>query len=275
MSPAKPPFFRGRILYMRKILEGLRSQYRMVTALPIEDFNGNTFVGFLDICGFKDMMTTKGQAERSLDRFFTSVYQEVQSFRRRDPSIDCIAVSDCAVAFARTSSTSADQAQESFPLIKAQCLNSILIFVKNIAQKMIRSRVAIKGSIAYGSFQFQHRIEIPGVAKEMFVGNAYLDAYMDVEKGKPKLRPGEIRIKPRTEVEQILQNSGNDFGLFSLIHPEKGNHYFYWMLPSINRIDDFENELQDRYRRRYEGVISVIRRYAEMALRQQQTRARP
>jgi len=247
----------------------------MVIALPIENFNGNTFVGFLDICGFKDMMTSKGRAERCLEQFFSSVYNEVQNSRERDSPIDCIAVSDCAVAFARTNNIISTQAQTPLSLIKARCLSSMLIFVKNVAQRMIQYGVAIKGSITYGSFRFQRRIEISGIDKDMFIGNAYLDAYMDVEKGKPKLKPGEIRIKPRNEVEQILSDSRNDFSLFSLIHLKKRDYYFYWMLPSIHMMNDFENELQDRYKRRYEGVISTIKKYAEMAIRQQQIRSRP
>jgi len=231
--------------------------------LSIESFDEETFVAFLDVCGFKDLMSPLSKAAECLDRFFQSVYDEVRSSHQRSQKIDCITVSDCAVAFARNNTA---HEQEISTPVDVQRLNSMLVLVKNIARRMVQSNFVIKGSIAYGRFKFENRIEIPGIDKAMFVGSAYMNAYQDVENGKPKLEIGEIRIKPRAKVEQILgQNHADENSEpFSLVRLDKRDYYFYWMLNSIQSKDNFEKEFRNRYRRRYEGMISVIRKYTEM-----------
>jgi len=231
--------------------------------LSIRSFDENTFVAFLDICGFRDLVSTPGRAEKCLDKFYQSVYEEVKQSHQRTQKIDCIAVSDCAVAFSRNNPT--PELQTSNP-VDVQRLKSMLIFVKNVARKIIQNNFVIKGSIAYGRFKFENRIEIPGIDKAMFVGNAYMDAYRDVERGSPRLEIGEIRIKPRAKVEEILQQSPRDLEPFSLVRLDRRDYYFYWMLNSIQSRNDFEREFSDRYRRRYEGMISVIRKYTEMLI---------
>lgn len=231
--------------------------------LSIESFDENTFVAFLDICGFKDLMSAPGKAEKCLDRFYQSVYEEVIRSRQTPQRVDCIAVSDCAVAFARNNHP---QEQQTSAPVDAQRLKSMLVFIKNVARKMVQSDLVIKGSIVYGRLKFENRIETSGIDKAMFVGNAYVDAYRDVEKGSPKLEIGEIRIKPRAKVEDILQQSPRNLEQFSLVRLNKKDYYFYWMLNSIQLRNTFEREFKDRYRRRYEGMISVIRKYTEMPI---------
>ena len=233
--------------------------------MSIESFDENTFVAFLDICGFKDLMETPGKAEECLDQFFQSVYEEVERSHQRTQKVDCIAVSDCAVAFTRNNPSESIGQQTSFP-VEVQRLNSMLIFVKNVARKLVQSDFVIKGSIAYGPFKFENRIEISGIDKVMFIGNAYVDAYRDVEKGRPRLEIGEIRIKPRVKVEEILQRSLRDLEPFSLVTLSRRDYYFYWMLNSIQSKEAFEREFSDRYKRRYEGMISVMRKYTEMSV---------
>lgn len=230
--------------------------------MSIESFNGETFVAFLDVCGLKDMMNIRGKAE-GLNRFFQDTYEEVERSRERSQVIDCIAVSDCAVAFARTSS-SAPEAVEMLerPLISAQRLESMLIFVKSVARKMIRNGIAIKGSIAYGSLRYERRFEAHGIVKAMFLGDAYLNAYMDVEKGRPKLKLGQVKIRPKKKVKEILDQESISANEFALIALRKGNYYFYWMLDSIEEKDEFEREFKYNYQRLFDGVISVIRSYA-------------
>lgn len=79
--------------------------------MSIRDFEGETFVAFLDICGFRVMMNNQRKAETTLDDFFRTVYEEVGMSRGRPDMpevVDCIVVSDCAVAFARTENSERD-----------------------------------------------------------------------------------------------------------------------------------------------------------------------
>lgn len=235
--------------------------------LSIENFDGETCVVFLDICGFRDMMDTPGEAEKALDQFFNATYQEVDTSQERPYKIDCVAVSDCAIAFARPNTPILNNPKwiqrQSVVSLDGQRLNSILIFVGNVSRKMAHNDFAVKGSIAFGDFKFRRRIEIPGIDKAMFVGNAYLDAYRDVERGRPKLDVGEIRIKPRTKIQEILRDASS-FEECSRVDLENGDYYYYWMLPSIGSKRDFKTDFRNQYRKRYAGRISILRKYVEM-----------
>lgn len=85
---------------------------------------------------------------------------------------------------------------------------------------------------------------------------------MDVEKGTPELRLGQVRIKPKKKVKEILDQGLVSSNEFSLIATRKGNYYFYWMLDSIEDKRKYEKEFRDHYQRLFDGVISVMRSYA-------------
>ncbi|MGA2308230.1 MAG: hypothetical protein ABSG57_01615 [Candidatus Bathyarchaeia archaeon] len=228
--------------------------------MSIESFRGDTFVAFLDICGFKSMMKNYAKAGRALDRFFRVVNEEVASSESRTQKISCIAVSDSAVAFVGCNDSEREPSGRMQVMLDAQRLNSLLVFAKNVAREMIQDRIAISGSIVYGPLEFQKRIGGPGMVKAMFLGKAYLEAYDDVEDGRPPLRLGQIRIKPKKKVEEVLAYAhSNNLPELSLISPQNGGYYFYWMLDSISLRRDFDREFNRRYDGRYDSVISVIR----------------
>jgi hypothetical protein len=237
--------------------------------MSIQSFQGNTFVAFLDVCGFTELMGSAGQAERALDCFFRSVFEEVQRSHERFQRIDCIAVSDCAIAFARRNETMQNQDTHLDNHLRnedSEKLESMLFFAKNVSRKLIQNRILLKGSIWYGEFKFENRIEIPGIDKAMFVGNAYLNAYRDVEQGHPKIEVGEIRLRPRGKIDEIIgENTAN--GEIDLLQLKKDDYYFYWMLNSVQPLNAFENAMKDSYRRRFEGIISVIKEYVELPAR--------
>jgi len=43
--------------------------------MPVQNFSGETFVAFMDISGFKEMMKDKHQAVKALDRLYQTGFE--------------------------------------------------------------------------------------------------------------------------------------------------------------------------------------------------------
>ena len=65
--------------------------------MPILDFNGDTFVAFTDISGFKELMKNDRNALESIRHFYQSGYNVLQTIG----NIEGFFVSDCGILFAR------------------------------------------------------------------------------------------------------------------------------------------------------------------------------
>jgi hypothetical protein len=184
--------------------------------LSIRDFDGATFVAFLDICGFRSMLE-QGLAEDALDNFFRIVYEQVGNSRDKSEVVDSIVVSDCAMAFARTKESEHDDLNEPRRSeIEVNRLSSLLVFTRNVATEMIRKRVVIRGSIAFGPLIYRYSFEGPGRVKAKFLGKAYIDAYLEAERGLPELHLGEIRTKPAKKIRSLLDANPEMFSDFPL-----------------------------------------------------------
>ena len=219
-------------------------------------FYGDTFVAFLDICGFKQMMQNPRKAEEALDNFFRIVYEEVTTSDR----LNSIAVSDSAIIFARDNIPHNDP-EESGDLRDHNKLCSLLACVKKIACRMIQIDVAIKGSIAYGPLNYQKRYNGPRVVKAMLLGKAYIEAYSDVENGKPKLKIGQIRLNPKSKIKKLLERSQENSSELSLLKSGNGGYYFYWMLESMEEHDNFSEEYKNKYDKMYDPIIFVLKEF--------------
>jgi len=80
--------------------------------MPIDRYDGKTYVAFLDISGFKEIMNRERQAAEALDRFYSTVYRVGRGFIERTArsgllQVNAIVVSDCAVLFARNAQNDA------------------------------------------------------------------------------------------------------------------------------------------------------------------------
>jgi len=212
-------------------------------------------------------MNNQTKAEMTLDDFFRTVYEEVGMSRGRPEVpevVDCIVVSDCAVAFARTENSERDDPlAPDWSSKEAKRLVSMLTFVENVALKMINREVAIRGSIAHGPLKYMRTLEGPGLVKAKFSGKAYLNAYTDAERGLPELKLGQVRIRPRAKVQSIL-GQNPDFSSRFPLHLRKGNFYFYWMLRSLRHRPSFDRRLTLCYEKLYDPIISLIKCYAEV-----------
>lgn len=71
--------------------------------MGISDFEGLTFVAFIDICGFKQIMKDEEKVKKAVYKFYQSGYRTLKEHRdRKDndkPQIQGIIVSDCGILY--------------------------------------------------------------------------------------------------------------------------------------------------------------------------------
>lgn len=206
------------------------------------------------------MIDNPKKAEVALDSFYRIVYQEAAV----SEAIYCIAVSDSAIVFVGASRSEPSlEERRDLTSIELDGLLSILRFVKQVALRMINHGITITGCISYGSFQYQKRDEGQRTVKAMLLGSAYLNAYSDVEDGKPKLRPGQIRIRPIKKIRELLETSTSDSSELALLKRGLGGYYFYWMLNSIGESRNFERAYHKQYSKMYGSIVSLLKNYAQ------------
>jgi hypothetical protein len=235
-----------------------------VCHMPISGYPGKkTYVAFLDISGFKEMMKREEEAARALDRFYTTIYnvgKELPTDTGMPVAVDAIVVSDCAVLFSRNSNEGVD---------RINGLRSILHFVQKVNRNLIRSSLPLMTtcSIDYGEFKYEDRIEFDHIGKEYFVGQPYLNAFLDNEGRKPKIQPGQCRL-----IKKNLA-AHNEFPIespFSLLEDTEKYYYFYWMLTTLEDLEQFKKEYQNTYQLKYTGMISVLQKFTANAQRNPQ-----
>lgn len=232
----------------------------------IRHYTGKTFVAFLDISGFKEMMKIKEKAESALGRFYSTIYSVGRNFRDLDDrdallEVNAIVVSDCSVIFSRNSNP---RDTEAFIVDKINGLRSILTFIRRVNKQLIISENRDRGpimttcSIAYGDFKYEDRIGLIRVRKNYFLGPPYMKAFLDIEEGRPKLRPGECRLlEEHLDLpENILEHSP-----FSLLEPTDKYYYFHWMLNSLADLERFKREYRDISQGLYTRLASLIQGY--------------
>jgi hypothetical protein len=218
----------------------------------IRNYGGETFVAFLDICGFKKMMK-KGIARHVLSQFYSVVYDigRGQKCTRDLCEVDSLAMSDCAVLFARNP-------RENSRNDKIKSLRSILRLVQKINYLLAAYEILTTCSIAFGSFWYENRIEVDYMRENYLVGAAYVDAYLDNEGGDPPLQPSQCRLlkaKPMP-IRKFPQDH-----LFSLLKSEEKHYYFYWMLHDIADLKSFESEYKKTHENFYENIRDLIGKY--------------
>lgn len=188
--------------------------------MPNTNFNGKTFVAFIDISGFKNMMKQQ-QAGQALTEFYSIGYRVLSE----NPNIGGVFISDCGILY-----------HSNIDINIEDKLIQILDVVKIINTKMIEKNYLLTTSIAYGDFEYRNKIELENMAKNSFHGNAYLDAYLDNEKSTPKLKAGECRILISDDIIELNLNEQN-------IKKTSKYFYYYWMLKQEQSIEEYEQSV--------------------------------
>ncbi len=221
--------------------------------MPIESYEGNTFVAFSDISGFKSMMKEKNRAWRALSKFYGFGYEVLDQSHHNNlnSKVEGFFMSDCCVLFVRNNTW--NDTNNSL-----QDLETLLRTVKALNVKMLNSGYFLTTSISFGKFKYQRRIELDWIEKSAIYGSAYVEAFLDNEKGRPKLSPGLCRIiKENLPDELRLSGYLSDY----IIGGKKRKHYYYyWMLSANDNIKDFKNEYKCAYKLRHESGFNELER---------------
>ena len=129
--------------------------------MPIENFDGNTFVAFLDISGFKQLMKNEKRAWKAIDRLYQYGYDVIkENNRENNVRVEGLFVLDSGILFVHNCENT------------KECLKVLLKVVKEINKKMLEHDFMLTTSIAYGHFKYQERIEFEGIEKNPVYGNA-------------------------------------------------------------------------------------------------------
>lgn len=223
--------------------------------MPINNYNGDTFVAFLDISGFKELMRNEKKAWKALDRLYQYGYEILRN-QNNECRVEGIFISDNGVLFVRRNN-------QIMPSI-SETLRSLLVIVKRINERMRENDFMLTTSIAYGRFRYQERIEFVGIEKHPIYGNAYVSAFLDNESGKPKIQPGQCRIVKKYLPNDITRNIGQsqDNEIFRMIRKRQGNnkhYYYYWMVNDPIEIERIEQHYKDAYNLKYAGILKVLK----------------
>jgi len=133
--------------------------------MPINDFEGYTFVAFVDISGFKKMIKN-GNANINLGQFYSKGYQILGS--QDDDIVDGIFVSDCCILFVNNENSDIDNG-----------LSALLKVIKQLNKRMIKLDIMLTSSINFGRFKYQNRSENNRIVKHEFFGEGYIDAFLE------------------------------------------------------------------------------------------------
>ncbi len=218
--------------------------------MSIEPIDKDTFVAFLDISGFKELMKDEKKALKALGRLYQYGYDVLQENNRR---VEGLFISDCGILFVRNCQD------------KKICLRYLLAVIKKINEKMLEHNVMLTTSIAHGHFKYQDRLEFEGIEKNLFYGNAYLAAFLDNENGKPKIQPGQCRIVKKNlpkDVVEALEDDYNQDEFLQLVRRRNNDdkhNYFYWMVENPSEIDGFEERYRGAYNLKFEGMLSALK----------------
>ena len=203
--------------------------------MPIADFNGETFVAFTDISGFKELMKDDMRALGAIRNFYQIGFDVLQE----RSNVEGFFVSDCGILFSRIGNNN-------------EKMNDLLLAVKDINCRMLSLNYMLTTSIAFGHFNYQGKIEVPGIEKNPIYGGAYVLAFLDNEKGRTKIQPGQCRIIKKNLPDLNLNDS------FKL--REIGNYfYYYWNVDTEDEIESFEKKYRDSYSLKFSGMLKALK----------------
>jgi hypothetical protein len=216
--------------------------------MPIKCFDNSTFVAFLDISGFKELMK-KEQAVKALDKLYSIGYQALaKGMKEENNKVEGFFFSDAGILFVRNKEQNLEDQ-----------LEHILEVIEKINRQMLRHNFMLTTSVAYGPFRYSEKIEFVGIEKNPVYGNAYVNAFLDNDKTSPRIQPGQCRIIKRELPQNLLINRLKP-NLSDRIKDQGDYYYFYWMIDEGNEIEKFNEQYNDSYNLKYSGMLQALKR---------------
>lgn len=187
-----------------------------------------TFVAWVDISGFKQMMQEEGKAQQALSALYSIGFDAIRNQNGpKSERVNGLFVSDAGVLFSRG------------PLADpAQMLSSILSVIRSICHRMLERDYLMTVSVAFGDFEYREKQEFVGLSKNAIFGGAYLSAYIDSEVTAPRIKPGYCRIVKKGLPDNLVLPSQDD-AVLGLVRDAGAKHYdFYWMADNPSKIEE-------------------------------------
>ena len=208
--------------------------------MPIQNFNTETFVAFIDISGFKELMKDTENGLKALKSLYQSGYDALLN----SEGVEGFFVSDCGILFVRDGNN-------------IEKLTKLLSVIKIINNKMLERNYMLTTSISFGHFHYHNKLECDGIEKNPIYGNAYIKSFLDNETGIPRIQPGQCRIVTK-DLPNKINIDDNNFNL--LKRKNNGKHiYYYWNLNQENEIVNFEKQYNDTYKSKYSGMLQALK----------------
>ena len=220
--------------------------------MPITSFDGSTFVAYVDISGFKELMKEGERAWNALNLFYQIGFDSISESHGK---VQGLFVSDSGILFSR---------DDDGPAVR---LNTLLSVIRTINRTMLDSDYMLTTSIAYGEFRFHEKIEFPGIGKNPVYGNAFVQAFSDNASGSPKIEPGFCRLVrnnlPAEIISGIASNAPHNLLTFLADRSGDTRHiYFYWNVDDPVHIKDFEHQYTSAYSLKYAGMLKALKKGA-------------
>lgn len=237
--------------------------------MGIYNFEGETFLAFIDISGFKHLMKNKEKIAETVYKFYQCGYNTLNKHRygpnRELARIQGIFVSDCGIIFVNEDHEDLNQNLE----VKRESLNLLLGVIKELNAGMIENNTVLTSSIAYGSLNCTEKLEFNGISKNPFYGDAYLHAFMDNENPQIKILPSECRIVKKNLPENLInKESRKKYEHFKFLQQKQNkpeHYYFYWMVNKRSKIREFTRSYSNLEEEKYKRMTKLIKKYCNSA----------
>jgi len=215
-------------------------------------------------------MENAKKAWEKLDIFYNCAYETLDRQSGNSFPIEGFFFSDSGILFVRNRD-------------EEICFDPLLKIIRDLNRKMLEHEVMLTTSIAFGNFKYQKRIEFSGIGKDPIYGNAYVSAFLDNEKGTPRIQPGQCRILKSTLSNIYYENPNylsSDLSRFIKERKDDEEHlYYYWMLGKETKTNDnthyfdvdneivkFEKFYNDAYNLKYAGMFKALKLAATQKL---------
>ena len=225
--------------------------------MALRSFEGNTWVAFLDISGFKQMIKKPLQAESTLNKFYNTVYREVfrinhdfpfETYSTGNPSICSVVVSDCAILYVDNFDLGEDKIRD---------LHLILDVIKSINMALIDSdtppQIMTTCALDYGQFKYSDRSSDIHTRKSFFYGSTYVKAYLGAE--ELSKFPGFCRVLTS---DFVVPEELKNISPFNLLKSNSERYDFYWMVNIPEAIADFKNTYDNLAQSLYKQIAGLL-----------------
>lgn len=137
-------------------------------------------------------------------------------------------------------------------------LVALLKVVKELNMKMLDGNYMLIIAIAFGHFKYENRLEFPGISKDMMLGHAYLNAYLDNENKTNKLELGQCIIVCDNDKSVDIGGIAKEIEyVLELVKKEK-RIYFHWYLEKKSDIKRFRESYQLAKNSVYERELEIL-----------------